>query len=187
MPSYNRNSRNPLQTLTWAVAATLLSGSALAADAATKFEMTAYTNGAGGESIISGNYAAAVAALQSKWATQYQDQTTVDTNKCVAYTMSGNLAAAHAVCDSAIMSAKDDLMMSTSGLWEREKLNESLAVAYSNRAVLNWVSNDAVAAARDLAAAVELEPKAEYVARNISALHSPHENSLAQLGVTPRS
>jgi hypothetical protein len=58
--------------------------------------------------------------------------------------------------------------------------------------VLNWVANDAVSAARDLAQAVSLAPDSDFVAHNISALRSPHENqphenALAQLGVAPKS
>jgi hypothetical protein len=75
-------------------------------------------------------------------------------------------------------------------LWRTQTLQEFLAIAYSNRAVLHWLSKDAVAAARDLAEAAALTPKADFVARNITALRSPHdshENAVAQALLTPQS
>jgi hypothetical protein len=191
MPSYSRNSRKPLQTLTLAVAAALLTGSvAHAAEASTKFVLTAYTNGAGGDSLVSGDYDAALEAVQRFSSTQSTDASALQTNKCVAYTMKGKLDAARSQCNAAILGAKEDL--ASASLAEREQAEEYLAVAYSNRAVLNWVANDAVSAARDLASAVTLSPQSEFVARNISALRSPHDNTprehaVAQLAVAPKS
>ncbi len=151
--------------------------------------MTAYTNGAGGKSLVAGDFDAAVAQVRRNTA----DAMTLQTNRCVAYTMTGQFDSAQSVCDSAIRNARHDLSgVSASTLWQREMLSEYLAIAYSNRAVLHWLSHDAVAAARDLADAVELSPKAEFVARNITALRSPHdtrpqENAVAQVAVTPKS
>jgi len=47
---------------------------------------------------------------------------------------------------------------------------DHLALAYSNRAVMFWLSNDDVAAGKDLARAQALSPRAEFVARNVAAL-----------------
>ena len=195
MPSYSRNSRKPLRALHLAIAvhgAALLTGSVVhAADETSKFVMTAYTNGAGGKSLVLGDFPAAVSQVQRGRSTS--DVATLDTNKCVAYTMTAQLEAAQSLCDAAVASAKRDLNTATSSmLWERPQLSEYLAVAYSNRAVLHWLSSDAVAAARDLADAVALSPQAEFVARNIIALRSPHEkmphaNAVAQVGVAPKS
>jgi len=44
---------------------------------------------------------------------------------------------------------------------------------YSNRAVLRWLSGDMTAAEQDLAKAKRLAPKADFVARNLTALHEP--------------
>jgi hypothetical protein len=195
MPSYSRNSRFAVQVLRLAIASAaqggaLLAGSvAHAADQPNKFVMTAYTNGAGGESLVSGDYQSGLTQALRGVA---GDDTTV-TNKCVAYTMTAQLTAAQSLCDEAVKSAQRDLWhLSASGasLWEQRTLQESLAIAYSNRAVLHWLANDSPAAERDLADAVAIMPKADYVARNLSALHSPHEgheNAVAQVGATPHS
>ena len=192
MPSYSRNSRKPLQVLRLAIASVvqggaLLAGSVAHADQSNKFVMTAYVNGAGGESLVSGHYEAAV--TQAMRGNASDDAT--PTNQCVAYTMTGQLDTAKSVCDAAVREAKLDLLhASSTALWRVDQLQEFLAVAYSNRAVLHWVSKDAVAAARDLAEAAALTPKADFVARNITALRSPHdshENAVAQALVTPQS
>ena len=190
MRTYSRNSRKPLQALTLAVTAALLPGlSVHAAESSAKFVLTAYINGAGGKSLVSGDYDAAVAAVKNISYMQHTDASTLETNRCVAYTMAGQLDSARSQCNAAITSARQDLSSAT--VWERQTLEDCLAIAYSNRAVLNWVSNDAVSAARDLAEAVSLSPHAEFVAHNISALRSPHENmphenTVAGLSVTPQ-
>ncbi len=197
MPSYSRNSRKPLRALHLAIAAqaaALLTGSAVhAAEQTSKFVMTVYTNGAGGPSLVMGDFGAAVSQVQHGRAARATDVATLNTNKCVAYTMTAQLETAQTLCDAAVISARRDLSSAASAtLWERPQLTEYLAIAYSNRAVLHWLSSDAVAAARDLAEAVALSPHAEFVARNIVALRSPHEkmpheNAVAQVAVTPKS
>ncbi len=196
MPSYSRNSRFAVRVLRFAIASVaqggaLLAGSvaAHAADQPNKFVMTAYTNGAGGESLVSGDYQSGLAqALRS-----FADNDTTVTNKCVGYTMTAQLAAAQGVCDAAVKGAQRDLWhlaASAASLWEQRPLQEALAIAYSNRAVLHWLANDASAAERDLADAVAIMPDADYVARNLSALHSPHEsheNAVAQASAMPHS
>jgi hypothetical protein len=191
MPSYSRNSRIAVQVLRLAIAGAVQGGALLAgsvahaADQPGKFVMTAYTDVVGGASLVSGDFQAALVQTQHSKA----PDDVIATNRCVAYTMTGQIAAAKTVCDDAVADAKHDLMHATPPmLWEMSRLQEYLAVAYSNRAVLNWLSHDAAAAERDLAEAGSLAPKAEFVARNISALHSPHENrenALAQATATP--
>jgi hypothetical protein len=193
MPSYSRNSRKPLQVLRLAIAGAVQGGALLAgsvahaADQSNKFVMTAYINGAGGENLVKGRYETALAQARLG---NPSDETT-PTNKCVAYTMTGQLDSAKSACDAAVREARSDLMhASSSMLWRTQTLQEFLAVAYSNRAVLHWLSKDAVAAARDLAEAAALTPKADFVARNITALRSPHdshENAVAQALLTPQS
>jgi hypothetical protein len=197
MPSYSRNSRFAVQVLRLAIASAaqggaLLAGSVAAAHAAdqpNKFVMTAYINGAGGESLVSGDYKGGL--TQALRGVADDDKTA--TNKCVAYTMTAQLTAAQSLCDEAVKSARWDLWhLSVSGaaLWEQRTLQEALAIAYSNRAVVHWLTNDAPAAERDLADAVAIMPNADYVARNLSALHSPHEsheNAVAQASAPPHS
>jgi hypothetical protein len=192
MPSYSRNSRKPLQVLRLAIAGVVQGGALLAGSVAhaaeqpNKFVMTAYTNAPGGENLVKGRYDAALA--QTRFASPSDEA--LPTNRCVAYTMTGQFDTAKSACDAAVREARSDLMhASSSMLWRTAELQDFLAVAYSNRAVLHWLSKDAVAAARDLAEAAVFTPKAEFVARNITALRSPHEsheNAVAQAIVTPQ-
>jgi len=189
MPSYSRNSRKPMQVLRLIIAGAvqggaLLAGSAAqAADQPNKFVMTAFESAAGGDSLVRGQYADALAITKRSPA---RGDAMVKTNECVAYTMTGQFAAAQAVCDSAVASAKQDLRQAHAPVWQLAQLQDTLAVAYSNRAVLHWLSHNNGAAEHDLSDASTLSPKADFVARNESALHSPtHEHTVAQVVTTP--
>lgn len=185
MPSYSRNSRQRSQALRLAIAAALLTGSVVhAADQPSKFVLTAYTNAPGGHSIVSGEYDTALVELKHPPMFSLDDAATVANNRCVAHAMLGEFETAMSACGEAIASARRDLRsLGVSEVFERRKYSDYLAVAYANRAVVDWLSKDAVSAASDLASAAELSPKADYVVRNIAALHSPHGNALAQLSV----
>ena len=56
-------------------------------------------------------------------------------------------------------------------------------MAYSNRAVINYLSHDDVAAQADLKKAAAVAPKAEFVARNLTALQSHAAVAQAQVAV----
>lgn len=188
----SRNSRKPMRVLRLAIlgavqGGALLAGSVMAAQAAdqpNKFVMTAFVNGAGGENIVNGNYQAAIEQTQRA---ESSDTTTV-TNQCVAYTMSGQFSAARSACDTAVWSARDDVrQIQATQLWDQERRQQALAIAYSNRSVLDWLSHDNAAAHRDLSRAGSAAPGTAVVSQNMSALNSPqHENSVAQVMALPR-
>jgi hypothetical protein len=185
MTSYSRHSRKPLRALSLAVTAALLSGSvAHAADPPAKFVLTAYTDAAGGHSIVSGEYDTALDELKNPAMFSLRDASTVANNKCVAYAMVAEFETAMTACNEAIADARRDLRyLGVSEVFERQTYSEYLAVAYANRAVVDWLAKDAVSAASDLASAAQLAPKAAYVVQNINALHSPHANAVAQLSI----
>jgi hypothetical protein len=183
MPSHSRNSRKPLQALRLTVAAALLTGSVVhAADQPGKFVLTAYSNGVGGEQLLKGDYASALAKVRGRHASDSMEGSLLSTNQCIAYTMNSQFEPARAACEAAVTGALHDVAAS-SNMWERQTYKDYLAVAYSNRAVLRWLSNDAVSAALDLASAASLSPHADFVARNIVALRSPHEHTVARAEV----
>jgi hypothetical protein len=64
------------------------------------------------------------------------------------------------------------MSMPVSMSYARSDYRDYLAVAYSNRAVLNWMLNDTRAAQSDLKKAASIAPKATFVARNETALES---------------
>ncbi len=189
---FSRNSRKPMRVLRLAIlgavqGGALLAGSVMVAQAAdqpNKFVMTAFTNAAGGENVVNGNYQAAIEQTKLAESTD----TAVASNQCVAYTMSGQFSAARSACDTAIWSARDDVRhIQATQLWDQQRREQNLAIAYSNRSVLDWLSHDNAAAHRDLSRAGTIAPGTAVVSQNVSALNSPqHENTVAQVIEVPR-
>jgi hypothetical protein len=89
------------------------------------------------------------------------------TNLCVAHTVLRQWTEARDTCDAAIAlaTANRTKLMFRPGV-SRTQLDTSASMAYSNRAVLNWLTRDALAAQNDLARARDISPKAFYVTRN---------------------
>jgi hypothetical protein len=175
MPSLSRNSRRANSArkslaLGAGIALTLLSGTALA-DGAQRFVFTAYSDAAGGADVVAGRYHAALEELEGHSDIMDLDPSATNTNRCVAYSMTLRLHEARAACDAAIRAAKDRLRAQT-GVWTGLPVSDDdrLAVAYANRAVVNWLSRDATAAREDLAKARQLSPWATFVAQNLAAL-----------------
>ena len=184
MLSHSRNSRKPGQALKLAVAAALLVGSAAhAADAPRTFQLTAFSNGEAGESLASGDYNTALSELSKH--THSLDADSAATNRCVAFTVTRQIEAAHVACDTAVRQAQQAISsLPVSMTWARSDYRDYLALAYSNRAVLNWVSNDTIAAQADLKKAAAAAPNAAFVARNLTALQS--HSTVAQVAVAPK-
>jgi len=184
MSSYSRNSRKPIQALQLALAAALLAGSAAhAADEPRTFELTAFSNGKGGTALVSGDYNSAVRALSTH--VNGLDADSVNTNRCVAYVVTRQIEAARIACNEAVRDAQQQISsMPISMSFARSDYRDYLALAYSNRAVFNWMSNDTAAAQSDLKKAAAVAPKAEFVARNVTALQS--HSTVAQVSVAPK-
>jgi hypothetical protein len=186
MSSYSRNSRKPGQALQLALAAALLAGSAAHAadDSPRSFALTAFSNGAAGPALLGGDYNTAVRELSANVHTLEADS--LNTNRCVAYSMTRQLQAARSACDAAVHEAQEAIStLPVSMAWARGEYRDYLALAYSNRAVLNWLSNDSAAAQADLKKAASVAPKADFVARNMTALQS--HSTVAQVSVVPKS
>jgi hypothetical protein len=184
MSSYSRNSRKPTQALQLALAVALLAGSAAhAADEPRTFELTAFSNGTGGPALVSGDYNSAVRALSTHVNGLNSDS--VNTNRCVAYVVTRQVEAARVSCNEAVREAKEQIAsLPISMSFDRSDLRDYLALAYSNRAVFNWMSNDTTAAQSDLKKAAAAAPRAEFVARNVTALQS--HGTVAQVAVAPK-
>ena len=83
-------------------------------------------------------------------------------------------------CDAAVRAATRELRTSPAWWsWESAPNGDYLALAYANRAVLSWLSQDETAAQEDLAKARELSPQAEFVALNVTALKAHRALALA--------
>jgi hypothetical protein len=186
MPS--SNSHKPYRILGAAVAL-LLGSAAQAAEPAHNFVLTAYSNAVGGAEIISGNYAAAAEALRSQPGLSAFDPSTTSNNRCVALAMIKQWDSARIACDQAVHDAQQEkAWLPSYQYWARKVKNDYLALALSNRAVLHWLSADAVAAANDLKKAESLSPKSDFVTRNRAALEYSHSSpAMAQVAVAPNS
>ena len=182
MSSYSRNSRTPNRALQLAFTGALLVGSAaFAADEPRTFELTAFSNGTGGPALLSGDYNTAQQQLSSNH--QALDIETAATNRCVVYTVTHQIDAARAACDKAVREAQQEIAsLPVSLSWARSDYRDYLALAYTNRAVLDWVMNDSSGAQSDLKKAAAVSPKASFVARNLSALQN--HAAVAQVSVS---
>lgn len=186
----SRNSCKPMRVLRLAILGAMQGGALLAGSAAqgadqpNKFVMTAFADAPGGENILAGNYQAALEQTQRSDSTD----TSVVSNQCVAYTMSGQFDAAQAACDMAVRSARADRQnIGATQMWDQQRLSQALAITYANRSVLDWLSHNNAAAHRDLSKAGSAAPGTAVVSQNMSALNSPqHENTVAQVTTLPR-
>jgi hypothetical protein len=156
--------------------------SARAAEEKKPFVLTAIVNGAGGESLVAGNYELALKQIKaSKYNTIVAS--TIPINLCVAHTAMRNWSAARAACDAAVNHALSTSPRSSygDGLSAIQDHRNTIAIAYSNRAVVNWLSKETVAAAEDLAKAHKLAPDAQFIASNIEAFKAPRD--VAQVAI----
>jgi hypothetical protein len=187
MSSHSRNSRKATQALHLAFAAALLAGSAAqAADQPRNFELAAFSNTLAGDSLVRGNYEAAFQQLAIDEHSLTASPATIATNRCVTLIMTHKFEEAHTACNSAVSAARLEIVsMPVSVAWARQEFRDYLALAYSNRAVLDYLTNDTTAAQADLAKAKSVSPKAELVARNLTVLQS--HNAVAQVAVVPKS
>jgi hypothetical protein len=153
---------------------TIIATAAAAAEASDPFVFVAYSNRTGGAKLATGDYAnAAQAVLGQAAAMGASDPQALDTNRCVAYTMTQQLAKARSACDAAVADTlrADDTMLSFSPQTHKQA-DAAAAVAYSNRAVMHWLEADIAAAGADLARAQALAPQAGFVTHNLAALQT---------------
>lgn len=190
MSTYARNIRRAhssprSRALGAALALALTSGAALAGGAH-QFVFTAYSDAPGGAEVLAGHYRAAVEKLKGHAGDMALDSSAVNTNRCVAYSMTLQWQQARAACDAAVRTAREHRLPSAWWSWAPASDEDSVAVAYANRAVMHWMLSDAAAARTDLAKAQELSPQADFVARNVVALRA--HALLAQAGTpAPKS
>jgi hypothetical protein len=173
MPSYSRN--KPVPALLLGVSAALLGTVGHAADD-TRFTLTAYSNVVGGREILHGDYQTGLARINAQ-ASSEPDAELVSLNRCVALTMTAQWPAAQVACNAAVHEAERARTSEpvTASVQDRHLHDETIAIAYSNRAVLEWLTKDLKGAAQDLERAKALSPGGAMVAQNVAALGT-HSN-----------
>lgn len=185
MSSFSRNTRraNSLRrsrALGAGLALALASTAALA-DGAHRFVFTAFSDATGGDEVVAGHYSAALEELTSAAGAGQLDRAAVDTNRCVAFSMSLRWQEARAACDDAVRAATEERRKPPVWWsWMHTSADDYLAVAYANRAVVQWLSNDDAAAHEDLAKAQALAPGADFIALNLVALKAHTEVAQAK-------
>lgn len=142
---------------------------------ADQFMVRVYSNGLGSQEILRGRYEAALAQIETSRGVDEAMRFEAATNLCVAQMMAGRFESARTACDAAVKSARASAIATpTWGPPAGGAHQEDVAVAYANRAVLHWLTDDAQGAANDLAQAKRLSSKADFVTRNVTALLSSH-------------
>jgi hypothetical protein len=139
------------------------------------FVLTAYTNGRGGQALVTGDYEAAGKALSYKPTLSAFDTSTNSNNRCVTLTVTKQWDAARTACDKAVHDAeREKAMLPSFEAWAQNSQDTYIAVALSNRAVMHWMASESDAAAADLKRAEQLAPKSAVVQLNKSALEYSH-------------
>jgi hypothetical protein len=184
--SYNRHTRGVTRAVSLLVATTVLAATGAQATEAvhTPMVLTAYSNGAGGTSLLKGNYTEALGEIKRYKPNQMIAASAKATNLCVAYTATRQLPEAKAACDAALKQAKYDKLSSSRLSPGTLQENAYVAIAYANRSVVSMLSHDNAAAKMDLERAQSLAPNADFVARNLSAVaRVSGANTIAQVQV----
>jgi hypothetical protein len=128
--------------------------------------LASFTDAPGGLALVRGNTERALEQIQGR---KRQKNSAVSlTNQCVGLTVLRQWSEARVACDAAVDAANRERDPRSVRFDASSRLAASnVAVAYSNRAVLNWLTDDTIAAHNDLAKARKLAPSARYVARNL--------------------
>jgi hypothetical protein len=147
--------------------------------------LTAYSNGAGGTSLLKGNYTDALTEIQHYKPQMMIAASAKATNLCVAYAATKQVTEAKTACDAALKQAKYDRLSASRFTPGVSNENGYVAIAYANRAVVHMLARDEASAKADLDKARILAPNADFVARNVVAVASKSRSTIAQVEVSP--
>ena len=150
----------------------------------TPMVLTAYVNGVGGESVLSGKYDLALKEITKDRSMSSTSYSAKINNQCVAYAAKKQVTEALSACDAAVKSAKYDRIASQRYSPGSARENSYVAIAYTNRAVVHMMAKDSESAKSDLARAQSLAPSAEFVSKNLVAVQNT-SSKIAQLNVAP--
>jgi tetratricopeptide (TPR) repeat protein len=149
-----------------------------------QFMVTVYSNSRGSQELLHGQYDAALAQIETSRGLDEANRFEAATNLCVAQMMAGRFDSARSACDVAVKIARSAAIATPNWGPTGGAHQGDVAVAYANRAVLRWLTDDTRSAASDLAQAKRFAPKADFVARNLTALNAKGR-TVAQVQPTP--
>jgi hypothetical protein len=140
---------------------------------ADRFMVTVYSNSRGSQELLIGHYDAARAQIETSRGLDEANRFKAATNLCVAQMMAGRFDSARTACDVAVKTARSAAIATPNwGPPAGGAYQADVAIAYANRAVLHWLTDDTQSAASDLAQAKRFAPTADFVARNVTALNA---------------
>lgn len=144
-----------------------------------RYEMSVFSDAAYGTKILAGKYKQAIGKISSKTSSRYELQR--KTNLCVAYTKSGAIELAESACEAAVVAARVIKAQKSSAMMRdasRETRDRYVAIALSNRGVVNAVKGDLEMARKDFDAALELSSELSSVHANLERLEVARQDSV---------
>lgn len=177
MKTVNTGKRNPLHRRFLVAIGFAMVASTAIADDAPKFTMTVFEDVALGADIIAGHYDKAIDAASVDMSKN--DVIRIESNLCVAYAKTGEIERAERACDAAIAAIR-----AKKSFYRYRLSDESagharkrfMAIALSNRSVINAVKGDYAAARKDLDMAQELDTQLAVVKINLERLDIAEQN-----------
>lgn len=131
--------------------------------------MSVYLDSVGADTVLAGDIPKAISQIEKRRTWSTMDTLAADTNLCVAYTLARRWDDAKPRCDASIAGARlhdaDDVYDFGAAR------NKRMAIAYSNRSVLEGLHNERDKALADVARARSLAPRLGFVAHNYTALN----------------
>ena len=143
-----------------------------------RFEMAVFSDAGQGTKILSGKYDQAIAKIEAR--SRSTNDLHVQTNLCVAYVKSGDIAAAELACEEAVVAAKTLRKVRASafvGSSPAQMRARYMAVTLSNRGVLKAIKGDLEAAREDFDAAMSQQARVSAVRTNMERLSVAEEES----------
>jgi len=166
------------------LASLTLTAAARAEAPAHKLMLAGYIDAPGGRTLIAGDYQGVIEQLSAHGFAYQTNLVAASANLCVAYIVTRQWRDADTTCDQAVASAR--LQLTDTSLWGKRDRDEQMALAYSNRAVLHRLEDNASGAASDLAMARQLAPDAEFVSHNLAIVASAKSAALEVSAATHR-
>jgi hypothetical protein len=148
--------------------------------------LASYTDARGGRALVRGDTQRALKQIGARKAARRNAAEL--TNLCAAYTVLRQWPEASNACDAAVAGAMDERARARSRLdMNRLAAETNAGAAYSNRAVMYWLSGNEAAAHNDLLKASNFTPAASYVMQNLQVAESlPSLARSARSGVSGR-
>lgn len=146
-------------------ARTLVSQGRCDSDTDDKLMMVSFVDAAGGQALLTGRADRAIRQIFKP--EDAASPVLAFSNLCVANTVLNRWEDALPACDAAVNAAERNKERYSRWPGEQRRLaNKVAAAAYSNRAVMHWMADDAFKAQTDFARARTIAPKAAFVVRN---------------------